>query len=155
MVWDYESTAAISNQIFHEKFVCVCLKKHPTYSLFLAQTHGDYIAEFSTRSPYKMNKCKRYESTGHRVNGYSVGFDFNATGSLIASGSADGCVYLYNFETSKLIRRINVFNKELVSQPCMDVKFQSLSHQNEFAGSSRAYLAASSWNGAIKIFEAP
>ena len=150
MVWDYESTASISNQIFHEKFICVCLKKHPFNSLFFAQTHGNYIAEFSTRPPFKMNKYKRFESKDHFVNGYSIGFDLNASGTLIASGSIDGSVYLYNYESSKLLKKVNAFNMEIVSQPCMDAKFQPTS--NGGGSNMKNYLAASSWNGDIKIF---
>ena len=150
-MWDYDSTASISNQIFHEKFVCVCLKKHPFNSKFFAQTHGNYIAEFSTRPPFKMNKHKRFESKGHTANGYSIGFDLNESGALIASGSVDGCIYIYNYETSKLVRRLDAFNMNLIGQPCMDAKFQPF---NEFHRSNEnQLLAASCWNGAIKAFD--
>ncbi len=86
MVWDYQTGAVVSNQLYHvcptsnyvknhfrlillmyfkEKFISTCLKKHPTSNLFFAQTHGNYIAEFSSRRPYKLNKFKRFE--GHEV----------------------------------------------------------------------------------------
>lgn len=110
--------------------------------LFFAQTHGNYIAEFSSRTPFKMNKYKRFES--HMTQGYSIGFDINQSGSLISTGSTDGCVYIYNCQTSKLIKKFDAFNKELVKQPCTDAKFQPL---------RKKYLAASSWSGLIKIFE--
>ena len=48
-----------------EAFTCTCLKVHPHESHFMAQSNGDYIALFSTRKPYKLNKFKRYE--GHKV----------------------------------------------------------------------------------------
>ena len=48
-----------------EAFTCTCLKVHPTESHFIAQSNGDYIALFSTRKPYKLNKFKGYE--GHKV----------------------------------------------------------------------------------------
>ena len=66
MVWDYATTAVVSNQLYHEKFICTCLKNHPIWNVFFVQTHGNYIAEFSTRRPYKMNKFKRFE--GHEVS---------------------------------------------------------------------------------------
>ena len=50
---------------FQEAFTCTCLKVHPYESHFVAQSNGDYIALFSTRKPYKLNKFKRYE--GHKV----------------------------------------------------------------------------------------
>ncbi len=110
--------------------------------MFYAQTHGNYIAEFSSRTPFKMNKYKRYES--HTTQGYSIGFDINQSGSLISTGSIDGSVYIYNCQTSKLIKKYDAFNKELVKQPCTDAKFEPF---------TKKFLAASSWSGLIKIFE--
>lgn len=147
MVWDFKSTAVISDQIFHEKFICTCLKKHPFNSTFYAQTHGNYIAEFSIKLPFKMNKHKRFESPEHSSNGYAIGFDINKHGSLLASGSKDGQCFIYNVQTTKLISTINSFNKILNPVPCIDVKF------NEFSSNGKTLLAMSAWNGQIKIYE--
>ena len=95
-----------------------------------------------------MNKHKRFEANGHTVSGYSIGFDINETGSLIASGSVDGCIYLYNTDSSKMINKINAFNMDIISQPCMDTKFQHVSKFNE-----NNLLAAACWNGVIKVFD--
>lgn len=123
--------------------MCTCLKRHPFQSSFYAQTHGDYIAEFGANRPFKMNKFKRFDK--HQVQGYAIGFDLSASGRMIASASSDGCVYLYETETSKLAQKLDAFSKELVKQPCMDAKFEPVS-------SSRR-LAVSCWNGLIKIVE--
>jgi len=48
-----------------EKYTCTRLCVHPSEPRFLAQTQGDYIAEFSTLPPYRINKCKRFEA--HKV----------------------------------------------------------------------------------------
>ncbi len=149
MIWDFKSTAVISDQIFHEKFVPTCLKKHPFTSNFYAQTHGNYIAEFSTKTPFKMNKHKRYESKDHAVNGYSIGFDINKYGSLLASGSSTGHVLIYNLQSSKLIDKLDVFNSTISPVPCMDAKFNHFNDDDD----SKCLLAGSSWNGMIKIFQ--
>ncbi len=147
MVWDYASTAVLSNQIFHEKYVCTCLRKHPFHSIFFAQTHGNYICEFSSTSPFKMNKYKRFESTGHATQGCSIGFDLNPSGNLLASGSLDGFVYVYNASTSKLEFKIKAFGNELTRSPCMDVKF------NTSESKQGKLIAASSSNGVIKVYQ--
>lgn len=93
-----------------------------------------------------INLSQRFESNGHFTAGYSIGFDINPNGSILCSGSSNGCIYLYNFHTSKLIKRLDgSCNKYASSQPCMDVKFQPNSNEK--------LLAASFWNGTIKIFE--
>lgn len=147
IAWDSKTAAYISNQIFHEKYICTCLKKHPLNSLFLAQTHGNYIAEFSSNPPFKMNKFKRFESNGHHTAGYSIGFDLNKSGTLLASGSSSGKVFIYNFQSSKLLRILEVYNKYTITQPCTDVKFQI----NHFESSNEQVLAVSCWNGIVKI----
>jgi WD40 repeat protein len=150
MAWDYESTAVLSNQIFHEKYVCTCLRLHPANAVFYAQTHGDYICEFSARAPFKMNKYRRYEGRGHVTRGYSIGFDLNAAGNWLASGSTDGCVYVYDVVTSKLAFKLDAFSSgELIKQPVMDVRFQAIDSNDR----SGQMLAVSGWNGKIKIFQ--
>ncbi|XP_071957685.1 WD repeat-containing protein 25-like isoform X2 [Antedon mediterranea] len=62
MVWDFRAAAVVSNQLYHEKYTCPSLKVHPTENVFLAQSNANYIAIFSSKRPYKLNKFKRYES---------------------------------------------------------------------------------------------
>lgn len=140
VVWDFNSTAQLSDQIYHEKYICTCLKKHPSHSLFYALSHGNYIAEFSARSPFKINKYKRYEAIGYRTEGYSIGFDISSSGTLIASGSLDGAVYIFDVKSSKLSKKMKAF---IMPDKCLDVKFSNFAN----------FIACSSSNGLIKIFE--
>ena len=149
MIWDFKSTAVISDQIFHEKFIPTCLKKHPHTSNFYAQTHGNYIAEFSTKPPFRMNKFKRFESSDHVTNAYSIGFDLNKHGSLLASGSSNGHAVIYNLQSSKLVYKLEGFSMPVPKFPCMDTKFNSFKKNN----ADKYFLAASGWNGIIKIYE--
>ena len=147
MAWDFETTACISNQIFHEKYICTSLRKHPFSSVFYAQTHGNYICEFSTRKPYKMNKFKRYETKGHLTQGYSIGFDLSSSGSFLATGSANGNAFVYNLSSSKMEFKLEAFENKATLNPCMDAKFQpNANHHHQL-------LALSSWNGDIKIYK--
>lgn len=92
VAWDFDTTAQLSNQIFHvwkaldlisrkkrlhgfkealvclyqERYTCPCLASHPLESSFVAQTNGSYMALFSAQRPYRMNKRRRYE--GHKVS---------------------------------------------------------------------------------------
>lgn len=141
VVWDFDSQASLSNQIFHEKYVCTCLKKHPLNNLFYAQTHGNYIAEFSARNPYRMNKNRRFQL--HQTAGYNIGFDVNDNGYEIASGSVNGLIYFYHTNSGKIIYKIDAFKNEF-NQPCMDVKFNP---------TNKNTIAVSSWNGKIKLFD--
>ena len=108
---------------------------------------------------------------------YSIGFDLNQSGSILASGSINGSIYIYNTNTSKLITRIDAFNKQHIKQPCTDVKFQQFNASKSQSASSLSTsasasssllnlrsndsasglrgenLAVSSLNGQIKVYE--
>ncbi|EDO35567.1 predicted protein [Nematostella vectensis] len=116
MAWDFISTAILSNQIYQEAFTCTSLKVHPSGCQFIAQSNGNYLAIFSTKRPYKLNKYKRYE--GHKVSAYWIGCDFSPDGTLVLSASADGSVYVYNEQSSRLVTSLPGH-----SGVCMDVSF--------------------------------
>uniref|UniRef100_T1IMK9 Anaphase-promoting complex subunit 4 WD40 domain-containing protein n=1 Tax=Strigamia maritima TaxID=126957 RepID=T1IMK9_STRMM len=112
---------------------------HPTGNKFVAQSNNDYIAEFSTSRPYKMNRKKRFE--GHKVSGYNIGCDFNSDGRYLYSGNSDGILFCYEFRNGCLRKRIPVFGREAVlSVACHPVRSFT--------------LAVSSWNGKVQIFAA-
>jgi len=135
MAWDFRSGIVLSNQIYQERYTCTRLVVHPHEAHFLAQSNGDYIAEFSTIPPYKMNKCKRYEN--HKVSGYSVGCGFSPDGRMIVSGSADGKVAFYDCPRGRLLRRVNTGR-----DVCMDVSWHPVLPST---------VAVSTWEGTILI----
>ena len=62
---------------------------------------------------------------------------------MLVSGSIDGNAIIYNLATSKIIKKINVFRKQTVIQPCMDAKF----HPN-----NKNKIGYSCYNGLICIY---
>nr|XP_022332325.1 WD repeat-containing protein 25-like [Crassostrea virginica]XP_022332326.1 WD repeat-containing protein 25-like [Crassostrea virginica] len=135
MAWDFRSTSVLSNQIYQERYSCTRLKLHPTSGHFLAQSHGNYIAIFSVNKPFKMNKAKRLE--GHKLSGYSVGFDISPDGSLVLSGDSSGQVFCYDFQTGRIINKI-----QTGLDIAMDVSFNPVLP-------SAAVICG--WNGKIQV----
>jgi hypothetical protein len=60
------------------------------------------------------------------------------------TGSIDGNAVIYNINTTKIIKKFNVFKKQTVIQPCMDAKFHPYIKNK---------IAFSCWNGLICINE--
>ncbi|CAI9740565.1 repeat-containing 25-like [Octopus vulgaris] len=87
MAWHCQTGVVLSNQIYHEKYICARLCQHPRENTFLAQSQGGYIALFSSKSPFKMDKSKRFEK--HKLLGYKIGFDISFDGRYVSSGSSD------------------------------------------------------------------
>ncbi|GFR74824.1 WD repeat-containing protein 25 [Elysia marginata] len=138
MVWDVRSTAVLSNQVFQERYTCTRLKPHKDESHFLAQTHGGYIALFSTVSPYRMEKSKRFG--GHKLLGYHIGFDVSPDGKLVYSGSAEGGVHVYDYRTGKLIRKLLSSSDDVI----MDVACHPV---------LPSVAATCTWGGSIRLWQ--
>ncbi|XP_006632457.2 WD repeat-containing protein 25 [Lepisosteus oculatus] len=136
IAWDFQTTAKVSNQIYHERYTCPSLALHPQEDFFVAQTNGNYIALFSAQRPYRMNKRKRYE--GHKVEGYAVGCEFSSDGLFLVTGSSSGTVHFYNYQSSRLIKTLSAHK-----QACVCVTFHPV---------MPAVAATCDWSGEINIW---
>ncbi|KAA8523785.1 hypothetical protein F0562_010208 [Nyssa sinensis] len=137
IVWDLSRQIPLSNQVYVEAYTCPCIRCHPFDPYFVAQSNGNYIAIFSSKPPFKLEKFKRYES--HSVSGFPIKCNFSLDGEKLASGSSDGCIYFYNSRSSELIKKIKAYE-----QACIDVAFHPLLPN---------VIASCSWNGDVSVFE--
>lgn len=126
-----------SYQVYVEAYTCPCIRYHPFDSCFVAQSNGNYIAIFSSRPPFKLDKYKRYEK--HGVSGFPIKCNFSLDGEKLASGSSDGCIYFYSYRTSELLMKIKAYE-----QACIDVVFHPVLPN---------VIASCCWNGDVSVFE--
>lgn len=137
MVWDVSRQVPLSNQVYAEAYTCPSIKCHTSEQYFVAQSNGNYIAIFSAKAPFKLDKYRRYES--HGVSGFPVKCDFSLDGEQLASGSSDGCIYFYNSRSTELIKKVKLYE-----QACIDVAYHPL---------MPSVIASCSWNGDISVLE--
>lgn len=137
IVWDVSRQVPLSNQVYVEAYTCPSVRCHPFEPCFVAQSNANYIAIFSSSPPFRLDKYKRYES--HGVSGFPVKCNFSLDGEKLVSGSSDGCIYIYNYRSSELIRKIKVYE-----QACIDVVFHPVLPN---------VIGSCSWNGDVSIFE--
>ncbi|RDX97467.1 WD repeat-containing protein 25, partial [Mucuna pruriens] len=121
------------NQVYAEAYTCPCVRRHPFDSIFVAQSNGNYVAIFTTTPPYRLNKYMRYES--HAVSGFPIKCNFSLDGKKLASGSSDGSIYLYDYHSSKVVKKIKAHD-----QACIDVAFHPVIPN---------VIASCSWDGSI------
>ncbi|XP_026156461.1 WD repeat-containing protein 25 isoform X1 [Mastacembelus armatus] len=136
IAWDYQTTAKVSNQIYHERYTCPSLALHPLEESFVAQTNGNYVAMFSSQQPYTMNKRRRYE--GHKVEGYAVQCEFSLDGTILASGSSTGSAHFYDYHNVRMLHTLRAH-----SQPCLCVSQHPV---------LPATAATCDWAGEIKVW---
>lgn len=120
-----------------EAYTCPCVRVHPVDPDFIAQSNGNYIAIFSLSPPFKLNKYKRYE--GHGVSGFPIKCSFSSDGEKLISGSSDGYIYLYDYRSSELVRKIKAYE-----QACIDIAVHPILPN---------VVAACSWSGEVSVFE--
>lgn len=137
IIWDALRQVPLSNQVYTEAFTCPCVRYHPYEASFVAQSNGNYIAIFSAKPPFKLNRYMRYE--GHGVWGFPIKCNFSLSGRELASGSSDGCIYFYDYKSSKLLRKIEAFK-----EACTDVAYHPVMPN---------VIASCSWTGEISVFE--
>ncbi|CAH8279659.1 unnamed protein product [Arabidopsis lyrata] len=137
MIWDISREVPLSNQVYVEAYTCPCIKRHPQDPVFIAQSHGNYAAIFSTNPPFKLNKYKRFE--GHWVAGFPIKCNFSPDGETLISGSSDGSIYMYSYKSTELIKKLKAYE-----QPCVDVSYHPVLPN---------VVAACSWNGQVSVFE--
>ncbi|KAI4333778.1 hypothetical protein L6164_018542 [Bauhinia variegata] len=137
IVWDVSRQVPLSNQVYVEAYTCPCVRRHPFDSNFVAQSNGNYIAIFSASPPFRLNKYKRYES--HEVSGFPIKCNFSLDGKKLASGSSDGSIYFYDYQSSEVVRKMKAYN-----QACIDVVFHPVIPN---------VIASCSWDGSLSVFE--
>lgn len=137
IIWDTLRQVPLSNQVYTEAYTCPCVRYHPFEASFVAQSNGNYIAIFSAKSPFKLNKYMRYE--GHGVWGFPIKCNFSFSGKELTSGSSDGCIYFYDYKSSRLLSKIQAFK-----EPCTDVAYHPVIPN---------VIASCSWAGEIAVFE--
>ncbi|VAH41114.1 unnamed protein product [Triticum turgidum subsp. durum] len=137
IVWDILREVPLSNQVYTEAFTCPCVRYHPYEASFVAQSNGNYIAIFSARPPFKLNRYRRFE--GHGVWGFPIKCSFSLSGRELASGSSDGCIYFYDYKSSRFLRKIEAFK-----EACTYVAYHPVLHN---------VIASCGWTGEISVLE--
>ena len=137
VIWDYRSAVVRSNQVYQEPYTCPSLCVHPYEHVFVAQSNANYVVIFSARRPYKLNKFKRY--TGHTVMGYRISVDISPCGSLLYSGDANGHLCCYNYNSSKMLSKLQAY----CGSACIDCKFNR----------GLSSIATCSWDGQVTVWK--
>lgn len=122
-------------QVYSEAYTCPSIRCHPSDPKFIAQSNGNYIAIFSTKPPFGLDKYRRYE--GHSVSGFPIKCSFSLDGEKVITGSSDGYIYVYDSKSCELIRRIKVYDGA-----CIDVVFHPIMPN---------VVASCSWSGEVSV----
>lgn len=87
---------------------------HPEKNYFCTQSMDNVIYTFGMKPKYKRHPNKKF--IGHSSAGYGIGFTFSPDGRFLCSGDAKGSVYLWDWNSTKMLKSLNIPIKTPVTQ---------------------------------------
>jgi pre-mRNA-processing factor 17 len=106
LIWDFESTTLLQDQISMDLSMFPSLSLHPLKPLILAQSNFQHTRVLSYKpsiNKWKFLQKKRF-SSGHEVDNLRIKCSVNSNGQLLATGDTKGRLVVYDFETTKVLQ---------------------------------------------------
>jgi pre-mRNA-processing factor 17 len=101
------------------------------------QSLDNQILVYGARDRFRMNNKKRF--TGHLVAGYACQPAFSADGRFIMSGDASGQLWIWDWKTCRMLKKIKAHDGVLI-----DCAW----HPHE-----TSKVVTASWDGTIKYWD--
>lgn len=154
LVWDFASSALLSDRLDRDMQPFQCLRLHPHEPRFVAQASANYALFFAATAPYKrVNKGKSRFAGGHEVEGFGVQCSFRPDGAVLATGDANGRVFLYDTLSKRVLRRIDAFSTSstthMRASACLCTEFQPSTSTT----TQHSRLVAGSFDGRLELLE--
>ncbi|VEU20023.1 DEKNAAC100171 [Brettanomyces naardenensis] len=116
-IWDLRINMPIKQIADPKQHSMPYLREHPGGNYFVAQSMDNTIVTFSSKKADKFRRIKKKTFRGHNSAGYSVGVQFTPDGRNLVSGDSYGYTYFWDWNTTKLVKRIKVDEKVI---SCVD-----------------------------------
>jgi len=110
---------------------------HPSGKWVLGQSMDNQIVSYSTQDRFRLHKTKRF--LGHICAGYAIQVNTSADGRFVTSGDADGNLWIWDFKTHKMLKKIKAHDKVTIG--C------------EWHPIEPSRIATASWDGTIKYWD--
>lgn len=134
--WEYSIPVVIKRISEPDMHSAPFLAEHPGGKYFASQSMDNKVYVYSAT---KFKKHRKKTFGGHHSAGYAAQVSFSPDGSLLASGDGDGFAHFWQWNTTKLARKVRAHAKA-----CMGVCF----HPAE-----PCVVATCGWDGVVKLWE--
>eukprot|EP01116_Phalansterium_solitarium_P023403 TRINITY_DN8175_c0_g1_i1.p1 TRINITY_DN8175_c0_g1~~TRINITY_DN8175_c0_g1_i1.p1 ORF type:complete len:619 (+),score=213.01 TRINITY_DN8175_c0_g1_i1:140-1996(+) len=136
-VWEYGIPVVI-------KYICEphmhsmpAITLHPQGTWIACQSLDNQILIYSTKDRFRLNKKKRF--AGHLNAGYACQIAFSPDSHFIATGDADGNVFIWDFNTQKLIKRWKAHQGA-----CIGLQWHPI---------EPSWIVSSGWDNSVKLWD--
>lgn len=134
--FDTKTGGVLHDHLSRDIFTATSLAVHPSGEFFAAQFADGVARIFHTSPSYRELSLKKFE--GQQVEGFPIRISFSPDGRSLFSGSADGCLFVFDWTSRLLLHRYPVS-----SNPCVDVRCHP----------KLSCVAAGCWDGSIVVAE--
>lgn len=87
---------------------------HPQHHYFCSQSMDNTIYTYGMQPKYKRHPSKSFK--GHQSAGYGIGFTFSPDGHYICSGDAKSNIMLWDWTTTRLLKKIEIGGGKPITQ---------------------------------------
>jgi len=136
LVWDYGVPVVVKHIASSDLQSVPTIALHPSGSHLVGNAQDNQTLVFATNPSVRLNRRKRF--VGHNTSGFACGLTFSPDGQYLCSGDAEGRIFVWEWTTGRLIRKIKAHE-----QVCVGVQW----HPYE-----PSKLLSCSWDGTVKLW---
>ncbi|KAJ8610013.1 hypothetical protein CTAYLR_006636 [Chrysophaeum taylorii] len=110
---------------------------HPSTQFWCGQSLDNQIVTYQARD--KMKQLRKKNFRGHLCSGYAIGLAFSPNGRFLASGDAEGRVFVWDFKSTRSLRKWHAHDAA-----CVGVQWHPI---------EPSWLVTCGWDGLIKLWD--
>lgn len=136
--WEYGIPVTIGALSDPDMHSIPCITLHPNKQQFIGQSQDNTIRVFNIQNgKVKLNRKKLFK--GHLSAGYSCHTTISTDGEMVASGDAQGRLFVWNYSTTKKLKQLSAH-----TQVCIDTAWHPIESSK---------LLTCSWDGTVKLWD--
>lgn len=107
LIWEYNIPVPIKYIAEPDMHSMPATTLHPTGGFFVGQSLDNKIVTWTARDKFRQMKKKEFK--GHVNAGYACRMSFSPNGKFLASGDGQGKMYIWDWGSTKVYRKLQVF----------------------------------------------
>ncbi|ORX47137.1 WD40 repeat-like protein [Hesseltinella vesiculosa] len=135
--WEFDIPVVIKYIAEPDMHSMPAVSLHPNRKWIACQSLDNQILIYGAQGRFKANTKKSFR--GHMVAGYACKPGFSADGRFLSSGDASGNVFVWDWKTSKILKKFKAHNKVVMN--------------TEWHPHETSKMATCSWDGFIHYWD--
>ncbi|CCH58173.1 hypothetical protein TBLA_0A03750 [Henningerozyma blattae CBS 6284] len=113
-IWENQINVPIKHISDTSQYSMPFINIHPENNYFCTQSMDNAIYTFNMKPKYRRHPKKIFK--GHSSAGYAIGLTFSPDGKYICSGDIHSNVFIWDWKTNKLLKKITIPGNKPITQ---------------------------------------